>query len=100
MIYDLIETSENKRRQQDFQSRNYLPNGTKVRRGRDWDNGNIDGHGDGVVIRPCPYSGGGAFYVRWNNNGNEGIYCFGYNYEFHVRIISLSPPTPNAKNIE
>eukprot|EP01029_Cantina_marsupialis_P008165 TRINITY_DN1944_c0_g1_i3.p1 TRINITY_DN1944_c0_g1~~TRINITY_DN1944_c0_g1_i3.p1 ORF type:complete len:195 (-),score=57.28 TRINITY_DN1944_c0_g1_i3:384-920(-) len=86
LIYEFIETPETKRRQQDFQSRKYLPNGTKVRRGRDWNDRNYDYHGDGVVTRPHPFDGG-IFKVKWDGNGIEREYAFGYNNYFRLRII-------------
>eukprot|EP01029_Cantina_marsupialis_P008164 TRINITY_DN1944_c0_g1_i2.p1 TRINITY_DN1944_c0_g1~~TRINITY_DN1944_c0_g1_i2.p1 ORF type:complete len:195 (-),score=64.72 TRINITY_DN1944_c0_g1_i2:245-781(-) len=86
LIYEFIETPETKRRQQDFQSRKYLPNGTKVRRGRDWNDGNDDGNGYGIVIKRNSWFDG-YFCVKWNNNGKDDGYYFGYNNKFQLRII-------------
>eukprot|EP01029_Cantina_marsupialis_P008169 TRINITY_DN1944_c0_g3_i1.p1 TRINITY_DN1944_c0_g3~~TRINITY_DN1944_c0_g3_i1.p1 ORF type:complete len:382 (-),score=117.70 TRINITY_DN1944_c0_g3_i1:55-1200(-) len=47
----------------------HLPNGTKVRRGRDWSHGNEDNNNDGIVTRASPIVG--RYYVEWKDSGES-----------------------------
>eukprot|EP01029_Cantina_marsupialis_P014618 TRINITY_DN32059_c2_g1_i1.p1 TRINITY_DN32059_c2_g1~~TRINITY_DN32059_c2_g1_i1.p1 ORF type:complete len:314 (-),score=91.15 TRINITY_DN32059_c2_g1_i1:71-1012(-) len=86
MFYKLLETPANKKRQQHFQSKKHLPNGTRVRRGRDYEDKDEDGDDTvpGTVIRSN--SERDRFKVKWDNC-ETSYHSFGRDNKFELRII-------------
>ena len=59
----------------------FITVGSRVVRGRDWDDGNRDG-AEGTVIRLDKYN---KWVVRWDN-GNSGVYSLGYDEHYEIKL--------------